>query len=472
MAAFARQVLIADDDTLVCALMEELLAYHGLDVRSVHTGEGALRVIREGFDGVVVLDVWLPDLDGRVVFERIRAEAPSVPVVFLTGFGSTDMALELIESGAYEYVDKANLTERLVPTVLNALDYLVVSTGAEAGAAADPFARIITAAPEMRRIFAQLRNAIDSRLNVLVRGESGTGKELIARAIHTSGPRSGAPFVTTSCASIPDGLLEAEMFGHERGAFTGATMRKAGRFELAHRGTLFLDEIGEMAPMLQAKLLRIVQEGRFERLGGVETLEVDVRIIAATHRNLEEEIATGGFREDLYYRLAVFTVAVPALRDRSGDIPLLVDHFVRTIAAREGRDVRTLDDRVMELLTAHPWPGNVRELENVVSYAVVSARGPVVTIADLPTGFRQAVAQRRHVRPAAVPTPPGVSASPAPTVGVPASVEGFATLADLEARQVKAALDLAGGNQTRAARLLGISRTTLYRKLDELRLEG
>ncbi|MCB9730182.1 MAG: sigma-54-dependent Fis family transcriptional regulator [Deltaproteobacteria bacterium] len=485
MANSERRVLLVDDDPLVCALMEELLVGEGFEVETVVTGQAAIDRVSDGFRGVMVLDVLLPDLDGTAVFEAVKDLSSDVPVVFLTGYGSTDLALSTIQSGAFDFMDKAHVADRLAEVVGTAFDSLMTRDELAGASAEVPFEGIVTRSPQMRAVFRSLDNALDSKVTVLIRGESGTGKELIATGIHAHGPRRDGPFVTVNCASIPESLLEAELFGYERGAFTGAHGRKLGRFEMAHRGTLFLDEIGELQPALQAKLLRVIQERSFQRLGGLQTLQADVRILSATNRNLEEEVAAGRFREDLYYRLAVFTVHLPPLRERSGDVPLLVNHFVAEVARREARPVPRVDARAMELLASYGWPGNVRELENVISFAVVSAKGSVLTIADLPAHFLRAVALVRGSGEAPHRDGGGLAGRGGPPGGaayahaslaaaVPAraasavELRHFPTLAEVETQHILAALAAAGQNKSRAAALLGISRTTLYRKLEEM----
>jgi len=500
-------------------VVKELLRPHGFEVLSVGTGREALIELRRGFRGVVVLDVRLPDLQGPDVFQAMRKFAPENPVIFLTGFGSADLALDSIRRGAFEFLDKDSLGNRLVGTVRNAFARLESEAPPKPEEPAGPahFPEIITGSPQMAAVFRTLNNAIASNVTVLISGESGTGKELIARAIHSHGTRATGPFVAINCAGIPENLLEAEIFGYERGAFTGAHSRKPGKFELADGGTLMLDEIGEMHPSLQAKMLRLIQDGEYQRLGGTETLHADVRVLSATHRDLEAEVKAGRFREDLYFRLAVFTVYIPPLRERVGDVPLLVDSFVERFAEREGKQIEGVDRTAMELLKSYTYPGNVRELENVLSYAVVSAKGPVLAIVDLPPNFLHAVSvhRREHVRRpvGALPGPPVVyipkdgkggadqgATVPVPPEGsrvahrrlTPASLPAFVgpvrpgpilpparpadtpfpTLGELEKKHIRAAMERADGNKTEAARLLGISRVTLYRKLKDLDLGG
>ena len=474
-----RSVLVVADDPLVSEVISEILGHHGYQSIVVNSGQDAVDAVRSGFRGPVLLDLWLPDMSGQDVFVKLRQLDESMPVIFLTGHGTTELALESIQTGAFEFLDKADITERLLSTVDAASDHHEATLrGREVPVdRPDPFGRIIGDSPQMRSVFRSLENALDSRLTVLIRGESGTGKELIARAIHDGGPRRHGPFVTINCASIPETLLESELFGYERGAFTGAAARKQGRFELARGGTLFLDEIGEMHPTLQAKLLRVIQDRQFQRLGGVETISADVRIISATHRNLEEEVAATRFREDLYYRLAVFMVVLPPLRARTGDVPLLVDHLASEVAKREHRDVLDVDRRALEVLCAHRWPGNVRELENVISFAVISSKTPVITIADLPPHFVSAArlggdagAQDGEVDSLSQTSDAGIALPQERPAHL--RVDGsFATLAELEAAHIRRVLDHCRGNKTKAARSLGIGRTTMYRKIEELGLE-
>ncbi|MES2638009.1 MAG: sigma-54 dependent transcriptional regulator [Myxococcota bacterium] len=483
-----RDVLVIDDDPWIRVLVERLLGARGYAVRSVADGAGALAALNDGFEGVVVLDVNLPDIDGTRLLRQIRLAAPDMPVILLTGQASTDLALDSIRDGAFDFVDKVQLAARLPDAVDHARLQL------ESAAQSAPFAGIVARSASMRGVFRAVQSALPSRVPVLIRGDSGTGKELIARALHVNGPRRDGPFVAVNCAGIPDNLLEAELFGYEKGAFTGATARKLGRFDMARRGTLFLDEIGDMPMGLQPKLLRVLQEGEFVRLGGVETLSADVRVVSATHRDLEEAVAAGRFREDLYYRLSVYTVNLPPLRDRAGDIPELARHFVRVCAAREGKPVFDLDPRVMELLCSYRFPGNVRELENLLAHAVVAARGTLLGIADLPQPFLRAVALERRkpvahddphdldvdARPEPRVLPPEeppahpiveVPAHEPPEIARPTVVRAgvpFPTLREVSRQHVVDALRVAAGNKAEAARLLGVSRMTLYRTLKEL----
>ena len=454
------RVLTVDDDPGVLDLVEDLLAVAGMSVERAGSCAQALEKVRNGFRGVFVLDVRLPDGLGPDLLPELTRHAPECPVIFLTGYSSTSMALDSIQGGAFDFIDKTQLASRLVQTVQGA--WASYQSAAAPGMSEHPaFDGIITRSASMRAVFRSLVHALESKVPVLIRGESGTGKELIAQAVHHGSPRRNGPFVAVNCAGIPDTLLEAELFGYERGAFTGAAGRKPGRFDLAQRGSLLLDEIGELDPSLQAKLLRVIQEGEYQRLGGLETLKSDVRLVSATNRNLEEEVARGRFREDLYYRLAVYTVELPPLRQRQGDIPLLVDFFLKRASTAEGKEVTSVDPMAMELLENYGFPGNVRQLENVIAHAVVAANTSELRMADLPSSFLRAVQlERRGQTPQA-----GQAWVPPSTIRTNGGDGPFPTLAQMEQAHCKAAIERADGNKALAARMLGISRMTLYRKL-------
>jgi len=484
----------------MCWAIQRFLEPHSFIVETVSNGREAIEHVRGGFQGVVILDLRLPDMSGNDVFSEIIRLAPATPVIFLTGFGTADLALSSIADGAFDFLDKGELQERLLELVDTAFEQLSEELSniepVDGGGELD-FPEIVAVSREMQTLFRTLKNAIESNVTVLIQGESGTGKEIIARAIHSRGPRKATKFIALNCAGIPESLLEAELFGYERGAFTGATNRKPGLFEQANRGTLLLDEIGEMHPTLQAKLLRVVQLGEFQRLGGVETLHTDVRILSATHRNLESEIESGGFRQDLYYRLAVFTVHLPALRERQGDVAVLVDHFIEKSAKKEGRVISGVDTHAMSILESYSYPGNVRELENLISYAVVSSRGPTVTLSDFPKNFLRSVARERALPGAnsvvsTAPSPGTVVPTPFPvgvvgdennalvSVAAPPTPESFPvapsaaatqhvpTLREVEERHIRQVLALCDGNKAKTARILEINRVTLYRKLSQM----
>jgi len=450
------RVLAVDDDEDIRLLVDDVLRDAGFELIFAKNCAETMSTVKAGFSGVIVLDVRLPDGFGSDLLPELAEHAPDSPVIFLTGHGTTTMALESIQRGAFDFIDKTQLVQRLLPTVIAAFAHRDARVPDQSS-----FESIITRSASMFALFRSLRQALESDVSVLIRGESGTGKELVANALHNSGPRTSAPFVAINCAGIPDHLLEAELFGYERGAFTGAVGRKHGRFDLARGGSLLLDEIGEMPMALQAKLLRVLQEGEYQRLGGVETLHADVRLISATNRNLEAEVESGKFREDLYYRLAVFTVELPPLRLRHGDIPLLVEHFIQRSAAREGKEINGIDTMALGLMEQYSFPGNVRQLENVIAHAVVTSGSQMIRMSDLPPSFLRSVMAERS----ATPMPHSLAREFAPPR--PAK-EAFPSLKEMEEAHIREAMTRTDGNKSKAAKILGISRMTLYRKLEEM----
>ncbi|MCB9728638.1 MAG: sigma-54-dependent Fis family transcriptional regulator [Deltaproteobacteria bacterium] len=469
-----RRVLIIDDEPGLAGLLEASLENEGYEVRLAHTGSAGLSQAESGFDGVVLLDLRLPDVEGLDVLQALLQANPSNRIVIMTAHGSIDAAIEATRRGAYDFLTKTDdLAGRVRVSVKNAFrDREMsgrVSELEEEASAREGFRTLVARSPEMTRVFQTLRHAVDSRVTVLIQGESGTGKELVARALHSGGARGAGPFVALNCAGIPDTLLESELFGHERGAFTGAVTAKKGKFELADGGTIFLDEIGEMSLHLQSKILRVLETREVDRLGGSKPVKVDVRIVSATHRDLEQMVAHGEFREDLYYRLAVFPIRLPALRERQGDVPLLVDHFLRGFAKEEGKDITGVEPEVMDCLESHTYPGNVRELENIISRAVVVSSGPRISISDLPRQVLDATRMRRL----------GVdddgTGELTPDLSLDRAFELLFRRTDelpsheqLEAALIRRALRLVEGDVTRAAELLGLSRPTLYRRLERL----
>ena len=442
-------------------LVTQLLAPQGHVVLAVDTSERALGELAAGFIGVVVLDEHLSGTTGTGFLRLIRARGHENPVVFLTAHGTAALELLALQEGASDLVDKSQMALRLPGAVARAAE-----SGARGPGGGLTYG-MIAGSPAMRALLRQLGLALPSTVSVLIGGESGTGKELLARALHEHGPRAKGPFVAVNCSGIPVDLLESELFGYERGAFTGATQRKHGRIDQAQGGTLLVDEIGDMPLSLQAKLLRVAQESEYQRLGGTETLRADVRIVSATHRDLAVEAEAGRFRTDLYFRLARFVLHSPPLRERREDIPALVQHFVGLAARKEGRVVPAVAPRVMEALQAYDYPGNVRELENTIGYAVIVARGALITMADLPVTFLRALSAAA-ARPAALVAPEPAAPSPArPPAGsgAPSGDGSFPTLAEVEQQHVQRAMERTGGNKVEAARLLDISRMALYRKL-------
>jgi two-component system nitrogen regulation response regulator GlnG len=464
------RILIADDEESLRWVLAKGLRGAGYDVTAVADGESALRAFEaEPFD-LVFLDVRMPGLDGLTVLERLRASRADAPVVVMTAHGSMDTAIKAMQRGAYDYLTKPFdldevllLTERALAAARLSQEVARLRSGLRE---VREFSALIGRHPRMQEVYKTIGRIAGTDVTVLLRGESGTGKELVARAIHHYSRRSGRPFVAVSCAAIPGPLLESEMFGHERGAFTDARERRLGKFELAHGGTLYLDEIGDMPVDLQTKLLRALQERTIERVGGHEPIAVDVRVLAATNRDLEALMKEGRFREDLYYRLNVVTIHLPPLRERRRDIPLLVEHFLAKHAEELGE--RGVAPEALDRLVAYDWPGNVRELENVIQRAMVMAAGGVILPEHLPIG---------PVSPAAAAVAMDASLEEVIERRLMECVRGLrerraANLYDLvvglvEKPLLRAVLRETGGNQVRAAQILGINRNTLRKKLTE-----
>ena len=420
------------------------------EVAEAENGLRALEWLETRSADVILSDLRMPGLDGMALLARLLAREPRPVVILLTAYGSIETAVEAMRRGAYDFLPKPVNLDRLELLLKRALaerrldaenQRLKAQLDAKFG-----FENIIGTSPAMQEVFQTIRQVAPTRATVLIQGESGTGKELVARAIHQCSPRAQGPFVPVHCAALAPTLLESELFGHEKGAFTGAVERRRGRFELADGGTLFLDEVGEIDPALQVKILRVLEERKFERVGGNETVEVDVRLVAATNRDLKKRVEEGAFREDLFYRLYVINVTLPPLRERDGDIVLLAQHYLKALAAENGKVVKGITPEALEALTTYAWPGNVRELRNVIERMVVLCHGDRLGVRDLP---------------------PALRASGGNTGGGPRS--GTA-LRDAERQLIEDALRRHKGHRTRAARELGISRRTLHRKLNEFGL--
>ena len=449
-------VLVVDDEEGVRASVRAILE-ETCDVLEAGNGAQALEVLKTHEIDLVMLDQRMPGEPGIDVLPRIKAADPSTVVVIVTAVRELRTAVEALKRGAYDYLTKPFDVDDILMLAQRALDkralerevlYLrsaLAGGPPDAGGLAGSFERMVGRHPEMARIYQLITQIASTPTTVLITGESGTGKELVARAIHARSGRQGHPFVAVNVAAIPDALIESELFGHERGAFTGAHAKKLGRFELAHGGTVFLDEIGTLRIDLQAKLLRVLQEREIERLGGIRPVPVDVRILAATNVNLRSAVRARAFREDLYYRLNVVPIHVPPLRERREDIPALVEHFVRKIARECNRDVRGVSAGALEVLTRYDWPGNVRELENVLHRAVVLARSPVIHLQDVPLDVAM----------------PETGSRLGEDTGPPLreAMEQF------ERQYILRVLEGAGWNVSRAARLLGVHRNTILTKL-------
>jgi two-component system response regulator HydG len=453
------RILIADDHDALREGMAIALSRLGHEVLAVRGGAEAVLAYRKKPADVVVTDLRMVPVDGIEVVRRLRELDPEATVLVVSAHGTIAVAVEAMREGAIDFIEKPFSPEVLRARVEKGIEIARERKGARAARARvealeddlgrehDPHGMVGKSEP-MRRVLEQVRKVAVTGATVLVLGESGTGKELVARAIHDASPRRDQPFVSISCAAIPEGLLESELFGHEKGAFTGAIRRKLGRFELANAGTLFLDEVGEIPPTVQVKLLRVLQERQFERVGGEETVEVDVRVVSATNRDLDALVRAGRFREDLFYRLNVVPIQLPPLRDRPGDVEELAGFFVSRLGSRIGRKVKGVAPEALELLRRHRWPGNVRELENVIEQALVFADGELVRPQDLPEGIRKA--------------------PPAAGLPVPSGDRSLTEiLEDLEKQLILAAYERARHVKAETARLLGIKPSALYYKLEK-----
>jgi len=386
-------ILIVDDERNYLLVLEALLSEEGYQVITAESARRGLECIEENDLDVVITDMKMPGMDGMEFMERIGLRQPDLPVIMMTAFGSVEKAVEAMRKGAFDYILKPFKNEELKLTIGKAIGhYRLVRQNRQMARELQGkyhFGNIIGKSVQMQRIFDLIEKVAPTKATVLITGDSGTGKELIARAIHYNSPRQGQPFISVNCGALPETLLESELFGHEKGAFSGAVSQRKGRFELAHEGTLFLDEISEMSPPLQVKLLRVLQEMEFERVGGSHTLKVDVRVVAASNRNLKEEASSGQFRSDLYYRLNVVHVHLPSLRERKDDLPLLINHFLAKYAKENHRESISISSGAMERILDYHWPGNVRELENVIERAIILSDGHEVLVKDLPSAVRE-----------------------------------------------------------------------------------
>jgi two-component system nitrogen regulation response regulator GlnG len=465
------RVLVVDDEPNVVYSIEKGLQSDAVEVVGAGSGREGIELTRSLRPDAVILDVRLSDMSGLEAFDRIRDVDPRLPAIIITAFGSTDTAIQATKRGAFEYLLKPIDVHQLRDVVQRALElsrFRHVPAVFDEAQPAGPGERIVGRSPAMQEVYKAIGRVAPSDVTVLITGESGTGKELVARALYHHGSRADRPFLTINCAAIPETLLESELFGHERGAFTGADRRRIGKFEQADGGTLFMDEIGDMSPATQAKVLRVLQEQTFERLGGDETIRTNVRILAATNKNLEQEIAAGRFRSDLFYRLNVFTIHLPPLRERREDIPLLVENFLRQFSRDMRRTVLSAMPDAMERLVAFDWPGNVRQLQSMVKYAFIQAPGDVIALDCLPLNLLPESAAEQ-------PPPPGVTDLAYLTTSLLRAGEGDIyrrVCGEMDRVVLETVLRHVNGNQVRAAELLGISRTTLRTKLRAMGMTG
>ncbi len=442
-------ILIVDDEESIRRSVADVLGDEGYGTESAADAEAALRAIDARAPDLVLLDVAMPGRDGLEVLERVRRTQPELPVVMMSGHSTIETAVRATKLGAYDFLEKPLSVDKVLLVVAHALERSrLAGENRRLREELVGSNEIIGETAAMRDLKRQLALAAPTEGWVLITGENGTGKELVARQTHLLSKRAERPFVAVNCAAIPEELIESELFGHEKGAFTGALQQKRGRFELANGGTIFLDEIGDMSLMTQAKILRVLQEHRFERVGGTESIEVDVRVIAATNKDLSREMAEGRFREDLFYRLNVIPLHVPPLRERRGDIPLLVERFLDRFAARDGRGPRALAPAALERLVAHPWPGNVRELQNLIERLVLMTPSATIDCGDLPAQFLAVDTEKTQL------------------------VDATEKLAEARARFERefllAKLRAHGWNISRTAEAVGLARESLSRKLRSL----
>lgn len=441
-------ILIVDDDKNICKMIEaSLRKERKYDIETSLSGEACLRFLREDIPDLILLDIQMPGIDGIETLQKIKQENSGIPVIMMTAHGTIERAVQSMKLGAYDFLTKPFARDRLLVTVNNSL--INSSLRKEVDELRSElkskytFENIIGQSGVMQDVFRAVEKVVDSNVTVLIQGESGTGKELIARAIHFhSTNRASKPFVAVNCSALPESLLESELFGHEKGAFTGAAGRRIGKFEQANTGTIFLDEIGLMTQATQSKVLRVLQEREFERVGGNELVKVEIRFISATNKDLEDEMKKGLFREDLFYRVSVFPIKLPALRERKEDIPLLAAHFLQKYSQQEGKEINGISADALDLMMAYNWPGNVRELENAIERAVVLATTSEISVKDLPSGVRSLGEKRLY--------------------------ESDDTLAGwiekLEEDALRQALLECEGNISKTAKKLGIGRATIYRK--------
>ncbi|TXD38207.1 sigma-54-dependent Fis family transcriptional regulator [Lujinxingia vulgaris] len=446
MDAHQARLLLVDDEVAHLKTLERLFLKEGYQVATATGGQEALDLLREQRFELVLTDLMMPDIDGMDLLKLVQALQPQAEVILMTAFGTVERAVQGMKEGAYDFVPKPIKRATILKAVRQALErQALVEENRELKARLADLEEersVVGQAALMREAVDRVRQVAPSDATVLITGESGTGKELFARMIGRLSQRADKPFVAINCAALPESILESELFGYEKGAFTGATQRKIGRFEAADGGTLFLDEIGELSPQVQVKLLRVLQEGTFERLGSNTPTRVDVRVVAATHKDLEAELREGTFREDLYYRLNVIDIKIPPLRHRIEDVPLLSEHFLRRYNEKNRRQIAGFTAEALQAMEAYHWPGNVRELENVVERAVVLDRDERIDVDDLPAQLVERPAESRHI-----------------TIPLGTSLE------EIEKRVLHETLKMTQGDKKLAAKLLGIATRTIYRKL-------
>jgi len=455
-------ILIVDDEPNYQIILSEFLHDEGFETLTADNGKQAIELVKANDIDLVITDMQMPGMDGFALLEAVKAYQGNLPVIMITAYGEVEKAVRAMQLGAFNYLTKPFNNDELLACATKAIEHFSLAQEnkrlrSEMNGRYQ-FDQLIGKNKVMQQLYSLIERVAPSQANVLISGESGTGKELVARAIHFNSARSQAPFITVNCAAIPEALLESEFFGHERGAFTGAIATRKGKFESADRGTIFLDEIGEMPLPLQVKLLRVLQEKSFERVGGDKLISVDIRIVAATNKDLKEEVEQGNFREDLYYRLNVVHLPLPPLRERPDDIPILAEHFVRKYSAQGGRPNLSLAPETLRFLASLPWDGNVRELENTVERAVILCPGPVIEPDDVQpmsgglTGYQEAAANIRLDQ-------------------LPPEAKLTDVLNDIEEKMLKRALEDTNFVQTQAAKRLGITKSLLQYKMKKFQIK-
>ena len=459
-------ILVVDDEQTIRVSLRGLLEDEGYAVEEADTGEKCLAYFQGDSDkrmDAVLLDIWLPGMDGIEVLKSLKQSHPSLPVIMLSGHANIETAVNATKFGAYHFIEKPFSADGLIVTLHHALresrleqENVQLKQDVSRGQH-----EIVGESEKFLRMVEQVEMAAASDAWVLIQGENGTGKESVAHLVHEKSPRKAGPFVEVNCAAIPEELIESELFGHEKGSFTGATAKKIGKFDQANQGTLFLDEIGDMSLKTQSKILRVLQEQRFERVGGSKTIEVNVRVIAASNKRLEDEIAAGNFREDLYYRLNVLLLEVPPLRERKGDVEVLVPFFMDYFATVHGRKAKKIDSKALEMLSQYDWPGNLRELKNIVERMMIMVPGGVIKLDDIPPAVSQAVG-----RPASVTSEAGGDGMPSFDGSYKQAKDAF------ERAYLRAQLDKNGWNISRTAEQIKLERSNLHKKIKQLKIEA
>jgi len=465
-------ILVIDDDPAVRNILEDFLHLKGFEVTVTGDGESGVNLIQERRFDLYLVDLVLPKMGGMEVLKEVSSRNINIPAIVITGFGAIATAVEAIKLGAFDYITKPFVLEELLLVVQRALDFSKlkqenISLKRQLKQRYD-YQGLIGSSPQMQKVYGLIKKVSDTDATILIEGESGTGKELIAKTIHFNSSRAQNPFIPFNCAAIPKDLLESELFGHERGAFTGAINTRIGRFERANEGTILLDEIGELHPSFQVKLLRVLQEREFERVGGSKTIKVDVRILAATNKNLEKETKAGNFREDLFYRLNVIPLHIPSLRERPEDIPLLVDYFLSFFSRKRKRENIRIVQEVLHLFLKYPWPGNVRELENLIERLIILSEDGLITLKDLPQRFQELQGVPREEEQE---SQLRLAESSREILLPDQGVDINSLVEEVERNLIRQAIRKSKGVKSKAAELLGLKRTTLLEKMKKFEID-